>query len=113
MTWEFDRATNGNEALTGALDLHERSEFTLGLACGRGRQNALTALLQSLSTPFATHRARFAEQWGRAASHLRPAPHRSKRMSELALESYSLLLAHEDKTFPGAFVASLSIPWGY
>jgi glucoamylase len=113
MTWEFDRATNGNVALTGALDLHEKSEFTLGLAFGRGRQNALTALLQSLSTPFATHRARFAEQWGRAASHLRPAPHRSKRMSELALESYSLLLAHEDKTFPGAFVASLSIPWGY
>ncbi|HZW36554.1 MAG: glycoside hydrolase family 15 protein, partial [Deltaproteobacteria bacterium] len=26
--------------------------------------------------------------------------------------SYSLLLAHEDKTFPGAFIASLSIPWG-
>ena len=26
--------------------------------------------------------------------------------------SYSLLLAHEDKTYPGAFIASLAIPWG-
>jgi glucoamylase len=26
--------------------------------------------------------------------------------------SQCVLLAHEDKTFPGAFVASLSIPWG-
>ncbi len=26
--------------------------------------------------------------------------------------SYGVLLAHEDKTFPGAFIASASIPWG-
>src|SRR5207247_1138014 len=26
--------------------------------------------------------------------------------------SYSQIIAHEDKTFPGAFIASLSIPWG-
>ena len=30
----------------------------------------------------------------------------------LYLSSYSLLLAHEDKSYPGAFIASLSIPWG-
>jgi len=24
----------------------------------------------------------------------------------------NLLLAHEDKTYPGAMIASLSIPWG-
>ena len=26
--------------------------------------------------------------------------------------SHSILLAHEDKTFQGAFIASASIPWG-
>jgi glucoamylase len=26
--------------------------------------------------------------------------------------SFSLLLAHEDKSYPGALIASLSIPWG-
>jgi glucoamylase len=112
MTWEFDRATNGNIALTGALALGERSEFTLGLAFGRGRQHALASLLQSLSTPYSTHRQRFAEQWGRAVGHLRPHPGRSPGLRELHQGSYSVLLAHEDKTFPGAFVASLSIPWG-
>lgn len=113
MTWEFDRATNGNVALTGALDLTGRSEFTLGLAFGRGRQHALAALLQSLSTPYELHRVRFGQQWGRAAAHLRPFAHRSARLRDLQQSSYCTLLAHEDKTFPGAFVASLSIPWGY
>jgi glucoamylase len=113
MTWEFDRATNGNVALVAELDGPGEKEFTVGLAFGRGRQHALAALMQSLSTPYHTHRARFAEQWGRAVAHLRPVANRSPRMRELNAESYNLLLAHEDKTFPGAFVASLSIPWGY
>ncbi|MCI4324431.1 MAG: glycoside hydrolase family 15 protein [Thermoplasmata archaeon] len=113
MTWEFDRATDGNVALTAALDLGDRTEFTLGLAFGRGRQHAVAALLQSLSTPYETHRVRFGQQWGRAAAHLRPFAHRSARLHDLQQGSYCLLLAHEDKTFPGAFVASLSIPWGY
>ncbi len=113
LEWEFDRATDGNIALTGALDLADRTEFTVGLAFGRGRQHALAALLQSLSTPYATHRERFAEQWGRAVGHLRPHPGHASGLRALHEGSYSVLLAHEDKTFPGAFVASLSIPWGY
>jgi glucoamylase len=113
LTWEFDRATNGNIALTGAFPPARTSEFTLGVAFGRGRQHAVTALVQSLSTPYATHRQRFAEQWGRAIAHVRPHPSRPQRLRELHVGSYCVLLAHEDKSFPGAFVASLSIPWGY
>src|SRR5438093_12835095 len=33
-------------------------------------------------------------------------------LSLWASRSQSLLLAHEDKTYPGAMIASLSIPWG-
>ena len=35
-----------------------------------------------------------------------------KRLTDEALFSATVLKIHEDRTFPGAFVASLSIPWG-
>ena len=36
---------------------------------------------------------------------------RASANASLFARSVNLLLAHEDKIFPGAFVASLSIPW--
>ena len=112
MDWEFDRATDGNVALTGELDLGGRTEFTMGLAFGDGLHNAATTLLESLATPFAEHRERYADQWNRSCRRLLPIEKPSSDDGDLYHGSYSLLLAHEDKTYPGAFIASLSIPWG-
>jgi len=112
MDWEFDRATDGNVALTGELDLGGRREFTMGLAFGDGLHNAATTLLESLATPFAEHRERYADQWNRSGRRLLPLEKSASDGGELYHGSYSLLLAHEDKTYPGAFIASLSIPWG-
>ena len=55
MTYEFDRALDGNIALTGELDLRGGDEFTLGLAFGQGLASAAAALLQSLGVPFEEH----------------------------------------------------------
>lgn len=112
MDWEFDSAEDGNIALTGELDLRRGHEFTLGLAFGRGQHDAVTTLLQSLGVPFADHRRRFVEQWERACKRLRPMKKVTGDNDRLYHASHSLLLAHEDKTFPGAVIASLSIPWG-
>ncbi|MBE0606897.1 MAG: glucan 1,4-alpha-glucosidase [Deltaproteobacteria bacterium] len=112
MDWEFDRATDGNVALTGELDLGGRREFTMGLAFGDGLHNAATTLLESLATPFTEHRERYAEQWNRSCRRLLPLEKSASDGGNLYHGSYSLLLAHEDKTYPGAFIASLSIPWG-
>jgi glucoamylase len=113
MTWEFDRATMGNIALMGELDLAGATEFTFALAFGSGRQHAVAALLQSLSTPFAKHKARFLDQWDRPHEGLRVPRIATPRQLDLYRASLSTLMAHEDKTFPGAFIASLSIPWGF
>ena len=112
MDWEFDRAEKGNIALTGELDLGGRREFTVGLAFGDGLHNASTTLLESLAIPFEDHRKRYTDQWNRSCRHLLPLEDSSCDGGDLYHGSYSLLLAHEDKTFPGAFIASLSIPWG-
>ncbi len=112
MKWEFGRATDGNIALTGELDLGDRREFTMGLAFGDGLHNAATTLLESLATPFAEHRERYANQWNRSCRRILPLEKAASDGGDLYHGSYSLLLAHEDKTYPGAFIASLSIPWG-
>src|SRR6266550_1958899 len=112
MDWEFDAALDGNIALTGELDLSRGHEFVLGLAFGESLHNALTALFQSLGFPFAEHKTRFVEQWNHACRTIEPLAALSTDGGRLYHTSHSLLLAHEDKTYPGATIASLSIPWG-
>jgi len=112
MDFEFERAENGNIALTGELDLNGGREFTLGIAFGDSLPAAVTTLAQSLATPFAEHRARFVDQWSRSCSAMRCHDEHSNDGGRLYRISRALLLAHEDKTFAGAIIASASIPWG-
>ena len=112
MDYEFGRALNGNVALTGKLDLKGATEFTLALSFGRSLHGAITALLQSLGEPFENLRARYVNQWDRAYNKMLSLGRNSKADGHMYHSSYSLLLAHEDKSFPGAFIASLTIPWG-
>jgi glucoamylase len=112
MDWEFDNAPNGNIALTGELDLAGTREFTLGLAFGNSQHHAVSTLLQSLSTAFAEHEKRFEEQWTRSSACMLALENESGDGGNLYRASFSLLRAHEDKSYPGAFIASLAIPWG-
>lgn len=112
MDYEFATATDGNIALTAELDLSHGYEFTVGLAFGRGLNRAVATLFQSLGVPFVEHRERFIEQWARACRNLYPLENASGDGGALYRKSHSLVLAHEDKRYPGAMIASLSIPWG-
>jgi glucoamylase len=111
MNWEFEQAEDGNVALIGELDLADTMEFTLGVGFGHNSHSACTHLLQSLATPFADQRERYINQWQRTRSQVDWSAH-TKDGGSLMCLSQCVLLAHEDKTFQGAFVASLSIPWG-
>jgi glucoamylase len=112
MDWEFDHAPDGNVALTGELDLQGRHTFTLGLALGDGLHSAATTLFQALGLPFKEQRRRYIEQWDRVCQRILPLEKVSGDSGNLYHGSYCLLMAHEDKTYPGALIASLSIPWG-
>ena len=112
MDWEFDQASDGNVALTAELDWSNSQEFTLGVAFGNSEHRAVSNLLQSLGTPFDEHLSRYQKQWDATAAHLRPLAGSSFDKGNLYNSSYSLLLAHEDKSFAGALIASLAIPWG-
>ena len=111
MDWEFDQADDGNIALTGEIDLSHGLEFVIAVAFGYKAQSAATQLLQALATPFAEQREKYVSQWQRTrCEHDFSA--QTTDDGHQARASQCVLLAHEDKIFPGAFVASLSIPWG-
>jgi len=112
MDYEFASAEDGNIALTAELDLHTDYRFTLGLAFGHSLHRAVTALFQSFGIPFADHRTRLLEHWSRACHHFLPPPKLATDGRALYHRSHELLLAHEDKSYPGAIIASMSIPWG-
>ncbi|MGC2637642.1 MAG: glycoside hydrolase family 15 protein [Acidobacteriaceae bacterium] len=112
MDWEFGSALNGNIAMMGEIPQEHVSHFTLGIGFGEGHHAALASTMGSLAVPFDRHLARFVEQWHRVATPDRLAGVTSDGGRLLHI-SHNVVLAHEDKTFAGAFIASASIPWGY
>jgi len=108
----YDDACNGNVALTGEIELPDASEaFVLALAFGRTPDEAAHAARASLLTEFDATCKAFIDGW-------RSYHARSRRLSatdDTTVEcklSVAVLQTHEDKVRRGAFIASLSIPWG-
>lgn len=112
LDWEFDTAEDGNVAMIGEVNLAGGREFTVGIAFGNSLHDAITVLQQSLAIPFPQHRVKFVDQWHRACSRMKKLDDVSSDLGTLYRTSRNLLLAHEDKTFAGALIASASIPWG-
>jgi glucoamylase len=113
MDWEFRTAEQGNIALTGEVVVPDSGEFTLAVSFGRSYQSAATKLFQSLAEPFESHRLGYVRQWQRVV--VNPKFDFSSDTSDaggMYRLSRCVLLAHEDKIFQGALVASMSIPWG-
>jgi GH15 family glucan-1,4-alpha-glucosidase len=108
MTWQFARATDGNVALIGEL---EATEGVLALAFAETPQGARTLAASALAEGYAPIRARFVEGWERWASCLE-LPQAVSELERQARQSATVLKIHGDRTYPGAIVASLSVPWG-
>jgi glucoamylase len=116
LTGEVDLAGTGDPAISAPLvDGGNGAEFVLGVAFGDSSVSAAAKLVQSFATPFDRHRAVYVAQWQRAAAkgedEQNIAEHTGDGGSAYRL-SHRVLLAHEDKNFQGALIASLSTPWG-
>lgn len=109
MTYAFERALDGNVALMGELS---GPEGVLALAFGESPEGARTLAASSLAEGYGAVRSRFVAGWeGWQASCLH-VPDVESRLADDACLSTAVLKVHEDRTYPGAVVASLSIPWG-
>ncbi|MGH8118663.1 MAG: glycoside hydrolase family 15 protein [Rhodanobacteraceae bacterium] len=108
MTWCYDRAPAGNVALMGELT---RTRGTIALALAQSPEGARTLARSALASGYAVARGRFIETWKHWARDLdTPAP--TPALSRAARRSAMVLKVHDDRTNPGAVVASLSTPWG-
>ena len=111
MSWQFGQALDGNIAVMGEIDIARHREFTIAISFGGGHHAAIAHMMQSLATPYADLQQRFLLQWSRSTMPERLASS-AKDGGRVMRISHNVLLAHEDKTFSGAFIASASIPWG-
>ena len=111
MDWQFDTAEAGNIALTAEIDLSAGLEFTMAVGFGRDRFSSCAKVLRTLAVPFSRHRETFIKQWRRTERVEELNAHTGDH-GRLAWLSRCILLAHEDKSYQGAIVASMSIPWG-
>ncbi|HWD18217.1 MAG TPA: glycoside hydrolase family 15 protein [Verrucomicrobiae bacterium] len=113
MDWEFRSAPEGNIALTGEIDPERGMEFTVAIALGQSYPSTAAKLLGALSDPYAAQRDTYVRQWQRTLTdeqHI----YNDDTGDDGAMHRLSrcVLLAHEDKVFSGAIVASMCIPWG-
>lgn len=114
MTWEYDRAENGNVALTGRVDLGESSgEFTLALGFGPDEFEAAHHARACLLDDFGSLVEEYTRDWADWQHQLRTPRTSLDGGRDLYRASTLVLRAHQDKAVPGATIASLSIPWGF
>ena len=112
MTWQYPHAGPGNVALLA--ELPRRATLALGLGSSKeaAATLAISALMQPFDDPWQRH-IRGWEDWHAGCDQRnRVAPDVSAAVRRQVITSAMVLRAHQDKTFPGAMVASLSIPWG-
>lgn len=112
MTHSFDCARHGDVCLTGQLDLGDSRDFTLCVSFGDTLEAAVSSLFQSLSTNYEDQHRIFIHQWERNVLSRKPLQDASSDGGRLYDAGYSLLLAAEDKTYTGAFIAAPATPFG-
>jgi glucoamylase len=103
----YGRAADGNVVQVG--EVRSGTHFTLALGFGREAAEALRNARASLAKGFVKARAEYERGWHEYAKTLRRVDAKHQAQYDMAA---MVLKAHEDKTFRGAMIASLSIPWG-
>ncbi|MDT4965440.1 MAG: glucoamylase [Acidobacteriota bacterium] len=107
------RAGDGNVVqdawiLSGMVGDPEQ-KFTLALGFGKETGEALKNARDSLARGFAAVRSEYQDGWHRYLDALRKVEPKYQSQFDMAA---MVLKAHEDKTYRGAMVASLTVPWG-
>jgi glucan 1,4-alpha-glucosidase len=104
----YDSAPDGHVTATRDVTPRHGDSVTLALGFGRTQAQSVSVATQSLRIPFPRIQAGYREGWARYDAGLR----RPASLAGAYYLSANVLKASEDKTYPGAIVASLASPWG-
>jgi glucoamylase len=109
---QYDTATDGNIALSAELAVGADGGSVLAVGFGRTwAEGAYHARTSSMS-PFETILNDYSAGWRAWQSGLRTMERRAHGQNMYRV-SANILRVHQTPTFPGGFIASLSIPWGF
>ena len=109
---QYDTATDGNIALSAELAMGADGGSVLAVGFGRTwAEGAYHARTSSMS-PFETILNDYSAGWRAWQSGLRTMERRAHGQNMYRV-SANILRVHQTPTFPGGFIASLSIPWGF
>ncbi|HKJ81513.1 MAG TPA: glycoside hydrolase family 15 protein, partial [Ignavibacteriaceae bacterium] len=114
LTLKYDKAENGNIALTGEIDLlqNQTNEFVIAIGFGQNWSEAGQRAKASILDDFNEAKKIYMSEWEEWFKGLDLVNSINKNKN-LELISASVLRIHEAKRFPGGLIASLSIPWGF
>jgi glucoamylase len=108
LTYRFQSATDGTVAISGAAGSRHG---VLALGFAYSPSGAYTRARTALAADFDAVRSDFLEAW-RAWGATLSLPRPDEALGDAAELSAAVLKIHEDRAYPGAVVASLSVPWG-
>lgn len=108
LTFSYDEAAHGTVALTAQAGA-ARGVLALGFA--DSSYGAHTHARTALANSFDAVRAAFLAAWHEWSTRLN-LPRPDVALGDAARLSATVLKIHEDREYPGAVVASLSVPWG-
>ncbi len=112
LTWQYAAAGPGNVALVGEL----ARNAVVALGFGDTVHAAATLVMSSLMQPFDNLVQQQVADWRQWHEHRKKRSmlpdEPSMELADQLLLSSMVLRTHRDKTYPGAMVASLSVPWG-
>ena len=116
----YDSAPDGHIVATEELTPRPGGSVTLALGFGRTQAQAVATAAGSVSRPFGFVEAQYVSGWLGYDAHLRPpplhfpglSPSQASLLKSRYYLSANVIKASEDKTYPGAIVASLASPWG-
>ena len=112
--WQYERAENGNVALTGQIDLAAAQGcFVLALGFGRTSGEAAHRAAESLWEGFDRAASAYCQDWQDWQDTLLPLRGAIPGTRDLYRVSTAVLRTHESSRLPGGLIASLSIPWGF
>jgi len=114
LTTTYPAASAGNIAQVGQIPLNSKeTHFTLALGFATDTNAALSIARGSVRLPFLATQSQYQRGWKDYLKGLKPVPaNLSTQLATQYRASVMTIKAHEDKTFPGAFIASLTVPWG-
>jgi glucoamylase len=112
MQWQYACAGPGNVALMGELP----RQATLALGFAGSKESAATLAVSALLQPFDEPWQQLRDDWSAWHRRCEDRCHHAHEIPDALRDQFftsaMVLRTHQDKTYRGAMVASLSVPWG-